>query len=223
MLDATGSVAAQVREEPVSPYGYTDDELALRGRAWRFLTPAHERAIFDRAVAELAAKRVLPPELALQDPASYHRALMSDGSVSPSSRYRRVGEDAAADARLLPAFAEAARRVAVADGVRLKALGHARTLAPADVENARARAAENVCLLGLVRTALGNRIDGYRFALEHLVVETPQADAVPVERSIATLSRTMAALGDIDTISGCMGAPALPASGIAVPPLVLKG
>ena len=187
LLGATGSVVAAGRGEPVSVFDYTDDERELRNRAWRFLVPAHEYAWFERAVADLAAKRILPAEARGGDPAIYFNALLSDGAISPASRYRRVSEDAAADARLLPKVTEVAARVFTADSVRLKALGYARTVSPADIANAEARVAENRCLLSWVAFGLETRIAEYRHALEHLVIETPQAQAVPAERSLAFL------------------------------------
>jgi hypothetical protein len=198
LLETGGSVVAARRGEPVSPYGYTDDERELRDRAWRFLVPAHEYAWFERVLADLAAKRVLPPGARGGDPAVYFDALLSDGGISPASRYRRLSEDAAADARLLPKLTDIAARVFTADGVRLKALGYARTVSPADIANAQARVAENRCLLSWVAFGLDTRIAEYQYALEHLVIETPQAQAVPAERSLAFLAASRPALARLD-------------------------
>ena len=198
LLETGGSVVAAGRGEPVSPYGYTDDERELRNRAWRFLVPAHEYAWFERVLADLAAKRILPPGVRGGDPAVYFDALLSDGAISPASRYRRLSEDAAADARLLPKLTDIAARVFTADGVRLKTLGYARTVSPADIVNAEARVAENRCLVSWVAFGLETRIAEYRYALEHLVIETPQAQAVPAERSLAFLESVRPALARFD-------------------------
>jgi hypothetical protein len=188
ILTETGAIAASIRREPVSLYSFTDDEKELRDRAWRFLVPAHEFAWFERALGDLSAKRVLPPGIPGADPTVYHRALLSDGAVSPASRYRRLGEDAAADARLLPALTAVANRVLAADGVRLKTLNYAQHVEPVDVANAHARVAENRCLVAWVVFGLEGRIANYRHALEHLVIETPQAHAIPAERSVTFLA-----------------------------------
>ncbi len=198
LLETGGSVVAARRGEPVSPYGYTDDERELRNRAWRFLVPAHEYAWFERVLADLAAKRILPPGARGGDPATYFDALLSDGAISPASRYRRLSEDAAADARLLPKLTDIAARVFTADGVRLKTLGYARTVSPADIVNAETRVAENRCLVSWVAFGLDTRIAEYRYALEHLVIETPQAQAVPAERSLAFLEAGRPALARFD-------------------------
>ncbi|MGA0595526.1 hypothetical protein [Enterovirga sp. CN4-39] len=231
LLQATGSVAAAGRGEPVSPYGYTDDEREFRNRAWRFLVPAHDFAWFERALADLAAKRVLPPGAGAGDPTIYHRALLSDGAISPASRYRRLSDDAAADARLLPKLLDVASRVFTADAVRLKTLNHAVAISPADIANAEARVAENRCLLAWVAFGLEQRIIEYRYALEHLVIETPQSDAVPAERSLTFLEsrRALLARFDVPPLLGppCSRAgsvqPAIEAAPEPAPPLVLKG
>ena len=197
-MAGTGSVVARERGEAVSAFPYTDDEELLRDRAWRFLTPAHERAYFQSAMSELVATRVLPARWGGEARESYHDALVSDGAISPASRYRRLGEDAAVDARLLDPFARVASRVLAADRVRLGALAHARHVLPDDIENAEARVVENRCLIAWVREGVTRRAESYAEALEHLVIETPQVQAVPAER---TLGGFTAARGILDGLS----------------------
>jgi hypothetical protein len=230
LLETTGSVAAAARGEPVSPYGYTDDERELRDRAWRFLVPAHDFAWFERALADLAGKRILPPGIRGGDPTVYHRALLSEGAISPASRYRRLSEDAAADARLLPKLVDVASRVFTADGVRLKTLRYAGSVSPADIANAEMRVAENRCLVSWIAFGLDQRLAEYRYALEHLVIETPQAQAVPAERSLAFLEAQRPALARFDVpplfdppCAGERPPPAPVAVETAPLPLVRKG
>ena len=185
VLPATGSLAADVRGEPVSYYVHTDDEGELRDRAWRFVMPAHERSWFDRIVANLVRTRVLPPELRPADVTAYHRALMSGSFRSPASRYRRLSEDAVADAKLIGPFAAVAARVIAADGARLRGLAYVRHLDEVQVDQALARVTENRCLIAWVRDETLARLESYRYALEHLFIEAPQNEAVPAERSLA--------------------------------------
>ena len=209
IVSTTGTVAAGAREEPVSPFPLTDDEEDLRGRAWRFLTPAFERNRFARALAELTATRVLPVEAQPGDVAAYFRSLETEERRSPVSRYRRLSEDVAADGRLLGPLADVASRVLEADRVRWRTLDYAHEVAPADVAGARARIAENRCLVAWVLVDLDRRLLSYRYALEHLVIETPQADAVPPERALSRLRDARSVLlalgvGPIDV--ACAGA-----------------
>lgn len=196
-MAGTGAVVARERGEAVSAFPFTDDEELMRERAWRFLTPAHERAYFQGVLAELVATRILPARWGGEDRAGYHDALVSGAALSPASRYRRLAEDAAADARLLDPFARVASRVLAADRVRLAALAHARRTDPSDVENAEARVVENRCLVAWVREGVARRADSYAEALEHLVIETPQVQAVPAERTLGGLA---AARGILDAL-----------------------
>jgi hypothetical protein len=232
---ATGAVSAAERGAPVSPFPFTDDEQEMRGRAWRFLTPAQERAYFDQVVAQLVATRIAPPTMFAPDISAYHRALVSAGAVSPANRYRRLADDVMADVRLVEPFARVAARVLTADRVRLRSLSYTHELAPADIANAEARVAENRCVIAWVIAGLAWHQRQYRFSLEHLVIETPQGDAVPVERALPMLAQSAAALERLGILpvdgAACAGqdAPAPPAELVGAPPpapplpLVRKG
>ena len=177
-----------MRHEPVSGFVHTDDERELRDRAWRFLTPAHERAVFDRALAELTRTRILPAILHPGDRDAYFDALMRGPLASPVSRYRRLGEDVVADAKLVGPFAITAARVNAADDVRLRALPHIRDLSEGEIREAAARVAENRCLIAWVRIETARRTAAYAYALEHLLIEAPQKEAVTAERALAALN-----------------------------------
>lgn len=191
---ATGSLAARVRGEPVSNFIFTDDEKELRDRAFRFLSPAHERAWFERVVAELARTGILPAAAHPSDPIGYHQALMAGPLRSPVSRYRRLSEDAAADIKLIGPFEATAAKVLNSDVIRLRSLAYVRDLGPDQVENATARVTENRCLIAWVVLATAERANAYRYALERLVIEAPQTEAVPVERTLEALDRRRASL-----------------------------
>ena len=193
-LPATGSLAAEARGEPVSDYVHTDDERELRDRAWRFVMPAHERSWFERIIANLVRTRVLPADLRPADITAYHRALMGSSFRSPASRYRRLSEDAVADAKLIGPFAAVAARVIAADGARLRGLAHVRHLERHQMDDALARVDENRCLIAWVRDETLARLESYRYALEHLFIEAPQNEAVPAERSLAKLAAHRATL-----------------------------
>jgi hypothetical protein len=182
VLPATGSLAAQARREPVSHYAYTDDEDELRDRAWRFTMPAQERFWFESVIIELVRTRILPVTVAPHDKASYYRALMHETFRSPASRYHRIAEDVGADARLIGPFATVAKRVLAADRVRLRSLAFVQDLAEDDAYQAAARVAENRCVIAWVRRETAQRVESYRYALEHLLIEAPQNEAVTVER-----------------------------------------
>lgn len=188
ILPATGSIAARSRGEPVSGFAFTDAEDELRDRAWRFLMPAKERSAFDTLLADLVRTRVRPASDRPFDPSGYHDALLGEPFVSPASRFRRIGEDAEADARLIGPFAGVARHVLDADRLRLRSLPFVAQVTGSEVADATARAAENRCLIAWVRHAAGERVASYRYAVEHGFIEMPQVQALDAERAIGSLS-----------------------------------
>ena len=187
LIDAAGTVAAHERGEPASLFPFTEDERALRDRAWRFLMPARERSLFDAALDNLTRARVLPASWRLSDPAAYYEAITGVPFRSAISRYRRLSDDLVADGRLIPAFAETAARVVRADLTRLQSLPFITTLDDRDVRSAAMRVAENRCLIAWVRLETGARSASYRYALEHLLVAAPEEEAIATERSLAFL------------------------------------
>jgi hypothetical protein len=198
VLPATGSITSQVTGEvtgqTVSSFTLTDDEKELRDRAWRFLMPAHERSWFASILSNLARTRILPPTVNPTGVETYHRALVSGAARSPASRFRRLAEDAVVDRKLIAPFAVVATKVMAADVVRLRALSHVAFLTHADADDAVARVAENRCLIDWVRYETHARLEQYRYALEHLFIETPQGEAVPAERALAALAAQRQAL-----------------------------
>jgi hypothetical protein len=187
ILPTAGNVAAQDRGEPVSAFPLTDAEQELRSRSWRFLTPAHDRAWFDRELADLTRTRVLPTSDHPSDPRIYYQALVGEPFASPASRFRRIGDDAEADRRLLDPFGAVAARVIAADHARLRSLAFVHDLTQDQVADASARVIENRCLIAWVRAELRERTDSYRYALEHAFIAMPQEQAAETERSVKAL------------------------------------
>ncbi|TDR88946.1 hypothetical protein [Enterovirga rhinocerotis] len=210
-VEATGSLAARSRGEPVSSNMLTDDEQELRDRAWRFLVPARSRPWLDRAIAELVATRVLAPDMIEPDPTAYFRGLRETAGRSPVSSYRKLSEDASGDRHLVPGFARVASRVLAADRARLAALATTPGVSVREDGNARARVAENRCLVAWVSAAAGFRARAYRYALDHLFIEAPGHDAVPTERAIEGLVASRRALD-------ALGVPPLAAAACAGEP-----
>ncbi len=104
-----------------------------------------------------------------------------------------------------------AARVASADAVRLRSLAYVRDLGEGELHAAVDRVAENRCLVAWVRAELTQRSASYRFALEHLLIETPQGHAVPTERALARFDAHLVAIGVAPVaLDGCAGDAILP-------------
>ena len=187
VLPFAGLVAAASREEAVSYYIFTNDETELRDRAWRFLMPAQERAFFQTQVAELARTRILPRMSRLWGDDSYFNTLRGSRGASPSPLFRRIGEDAAADRKLIPVFINLGQKVLASDVARLGLLVHVKDLDEEQVANAAARVVENRCLIAWVYAEAQGRAVRYRYALERLAIEAPQREAAFAEREVLAL------------------------------------
>ncbi|WP_430911288.1 hypothetical protein [Methylobacterium sp. sgz302541] len=228
LVETTGTLAARTRGEPASAFAFTDDETVLRDRAWRFLMPAFTRDAFLDVLANLTRTRVLPPSWRWPEVADYHDSLMAGAFRSPVSRYRRLGDDIVADGRLIPLFAATAQRVIDADALRLRSLPFVKTLEDDDVREAAMRVGENRCLIAWVRLAAAERAEGYRYALEHLLIEVPGTEAVAAERALTGLAGRRALLDPLlppDAAIRCGLAPGATAAASLPPPaapLVVK-
>jgi hypothetical protein len=205
-----GKGMATVREEPVSWSLLTDDEQELRNRAYRFLTPAKEQWGYERQIADLAVKRVIPGNMVPKDPTAYHRAIQSSGDISPRARYQRLREDIDNDRILLGRYVAVACRVQEMDVIRLKALEKMDEPGEFQAAQARARVAENEALTAWVFEETVYRLASYRYSLENLVIESPDRDAIKVERVLTAFDADRAGLERCGRRGGVTVSPAGP-------------
>lgn len=209
MLPVVGTAAGALRGEPQSWYAYTDDEREMRDRAWRFVMPAHDKAMFERALGEMAYAGILPAGMPDEDPAGYLSTLRMQGGRSPVSRFRRLGEDILGDRTLIPPFCAVAQRVLDADATRRRTIPLVNDLNELERASAAARMEENRRLIAWVGQRFSARERAFRYALEHLVVETPQVQAIEPERALVVLREAGACIGALDL----RGSPAIAAPG----------
>ncbi|MCJ2059871.1 hypothetical protein MKL09_25485 [Methylobacterium sp. J-048] len=223
LIDTTGSFSSRDRGRLLLESGLTDDEQALRDRAWRFVQPASTFSAFQDALLGLASAHATPT-WRFDEVGAYYDALTAEPSRSPVSRYRQLADDATADARLIPIFTALAARVIDADSARLRSLPYAKTLDDADIRLAAQRVAENRCLIAWVRIETGLRLARYRYALEHLFAAAPAKDSVSAERSLAMLAARRNLLDPLlpaDAAARCsLEAAIVPVA--EAPPLVVK-
>jgi hypothetical protein len=179
-----GTSASALRGEPASFSMLTDDEQELRNRAYQFLMPARERIFFDRQLADLVRTRILPGDALGFDVSAYYQALWLRSDRSPRARYQQLREDMENDRLLMGPFVAVACRVKETDGIRVKAMERLPEVAEVVRISAQNRVAENEELVRWVYGSLDNRVQSYRFALQNLVVETPDRDGIKVEREL---------------------------------------
>lgn len=241
ILPTAGIFSARLRGEPASWYALTEDEKELRNRSWRFLMPETDAPSLTQMQDHLAFHRLLPPRES--DPTLYHRTIMggphlgSTVGYSPAwrvwtggqsfesltSRYNRTRDAIMADHQLIPHFKLVAAQVIQADHVRARSLHHVAMLTVEQKDEAIRRICENARIIARVHWAFHDRAIQYRYALEHLLVEGPEREAIPAERTLMAYEADIGRFRKATTIpTDCLEPVEMPEA-IAPRPLVRKG
>jgi hypothetical protein len=178
--------------QPTSPsrYSLTDDERALRDLAYPLIEPPYDRHQWYSVAGEYGV--IGAEHRGAFDRAAYWNHLVAVRYRSPAARYAQLTDDIRNDVTRLPQFFETAARVLDIDAKRRKSLAFVSRLAPEERENALRRIRENAAIVALVRGSLAERVAGYSFALERLVIQTPSMQAAGVERDLNRLQARIA-------------------------------
>jgi hypothetical protein len=188
--DWVGREAVEVQGIPPSQFQVTDDERQLRDLAYPLIQPSYGR---HRPWSVFGEYGVAQSKYFTEfDRSAYATHLMGDRYRSPAARYARLSDDINNDATRLPAFFETAGRVLDIDSKRRRSMAYIGDLGPDERANALSRMDENASIIEVVRTRLGERVSGYRFALERLVIMTPMPQAADVERRLNHLDAMVA-------------------------------
>jgi hypothetical protein len=175
-----------------SPSGFTltDDERQLRDLAYPLIEQPYDRQQWYSVAGEWGF--IGADHRGKFDRTAYATHLFGSRYRSPTARYARMTEDIRDDTTRLPQFFETAGRVLDIDQKRRKSLAYISSLSEHERNEALRRVYTNQQLISMVRTKLGQRVEGYRFALERLVIITPSSEAVEVERSLNHLQEQIA-------------------------------
>ena len=175
-----------------SPSGFTltDDERQLRDLAYPLIEQPYDRQKWYSVAGEWGF--IGSNHRVEFDRTAYATHLFGDRYRSPTARYAKLTEDIRDDTTRLPQLFETAGRVLDIDQKRRKSLAYVSSLSEHERNEALRRIYTNQQLVLMVRTKLGQRVQGYRFALERLVIMTPSSEAVEVERSLNHLQEQIA-------------------------------
>lgn len=195
LMPKIGKIAASQRHEPRSDLDMTDDEKELRRRSWVIVMPNGPRPDYERALVELRRTRILPAHWTQLDRTTYALRLSAEPHASATSRYMRLRDDIEKDRAMIPSFFQLAAQVMEMDAVRERTLDSLAVIAPRERENAMARIAENRIVIWWTHQELKERANRYAYALERLLIETPDRSAIVVERSLMAFSAQVAAIG----------------------------
>jgi hypothetical protein len=188
--DWLGLDAIAGRPTMPSSFELTDDERQLRDLAYPLIEQPYDRQQPYSVAGEYGV--IGSNHRVGYDRTNYANHLFGTRYRSPAARYSQITDDIRNDITRLPQFFETAARVLDIDQKRRKSLSYIADLSPGERENALRRVNENTLLVSLVRAKLDERVTGYRFALERLVVMTPSPQAIEVERSLSQLQSQIA-------------------------------
>jgi hypothetical protein len=188
--DWVGSAAiAGIKTSP-SKLPLTDDERSLRDLAYPLIQPPYDRQQWYAVFGEYGL--IKSDHQKTFDRAAYANHLLATRDRSPSARYSRLIDDIHNDTERLPQFFETATRVLDMDRKRRESMAYVSALSKHERNEALRRNYVNASIVLLVRTKLNQRVAGYRFALERLVIMTPSQQAVEAEQALNRLQAQIA-------------------------------
>ncbi len=175
-----------------SPSGFTltDDERQMRDLAYPLIEQPYNRQQWYSIAGEYGV--IGYDHRGPYDRTAYATHLFGSRYRSPTARYERLTDDIRNDMTRLPQFFETAARVLDMDDKRRKSMAYVSPLSAHERNEALRRIYANQRIVAMVRTKLDQRISGYRFALERLVIMTPSQEAVDVERSLNQMQAEVA-------------------------------
>jgi hypothetical protein len=129
----------------------------------------------------------IKPDRRTVDTTRYAKCLLSFEFRSPAARYAQLTDDIRNDITRMPQFFETAGRVLDMDQKRQKSVAYVSAVSLSELKNAQQRMRENKSIVALVHAKLTQRAASCHYALERLVIATPSALAVDVERAVTQM------------------------------------
>jgi hypothetical protein len=181
--EATGSVGLSA-----SKFQLTDEEHQLRDLAYPLIEPPHSRPAWKSVFGDYKPIPAPWRQTPAFDRTAYGRLLIDEPHRSYTSRYANLMDDIRDDlTRFEPFYANAARVIDL-DNKRSASLQVISGLTPRERADAMARMDENRLIVQWVQQCLEQRVSSYRWALERLVIQTPDNMAADVDRLIGELA-----------------------------------
>ena len=187
VIPAKGAVVDADGKAKVAAILLTDAERDMRARIWRFLTAPHSYDWFADTAAQLQAAGTAKASGKPARTDRYYTWLHKGEYGSAAVRYNRLSADIDDDLQTLPAAFASICSVEQLDRQRGLAANQLDLEAPINA-GAAARQHENRDLADRFARALRNRYDSYQFALDHLLVEAPDAAARGIDAQLGSLA-----------------------------------
>jgi len=182
-LEATSSVALHP-----SRFQLTDEERQLRDVAYPLIEPPHSRPAWKSVFGDYQPLPSPWRQGPSFDRTAYGRALIDEPHRSHASRYAQLIEDVRNDITRFEVFYASAVKVLDLDRRRNASLSRISELSPRERADAVARMQENSLIVQWVQQCLERRVSSYRWAVERLVLQAPDAMAAEADRLIGELA-----------------------------------
>jgi hypothetical protein len=181
--EATGSVGLTPSQFQLSEY-----ERQLRDLAYPLIEPPRSRPAWKSVFGDYQPLPSPWRQQVVFDRTAYGRTLIDEPHRSHTSRYQQLIEDVRDDITRFELFFASAWRVIELDRKRSASLKMVSELSPREHADAIARMEENTLIVQWVQQCLERRISSYRWALERLVIQTPDNFAADADRLIGQLA-----------------------------------
>jgi hypothetical protein len=205
VMPMIGKARAYNQKEPVSAFNLTDEEQEMRDRVWHYLVSPDAFDWFGDNIVELQRTRIAPLSNKPMRTDLYYAWLHNQQFASSHTRYLRIGDNVQSDIELMP---EVFRSICVVTQIdRQRGIASNQLNLEAKMSsNAAARYDENRMVIGWFVRSVRNRYDSFDYALNHLLVETPHKEAVPVNDLMNQLAMYVA---QAEAGNFCAGAPGM--------------
>ncbi len=182
-VEATGSIGVRA-----SDFQLTESERLLRDLAYPVIEPPRSRPAWKGVFGDYEPIPSPWRQKPIFDRTAYGRHLIDEPHRAHTSRYGQLIEDVRNDLTRFDPFYSAARQVFDLDAKRNASLRYVSELTPRERDDAIARMRENALIVEWVQQCWERRIASYRWALERLVIHTPDALAAEADRLIGQLA-----------------------------------
>lgn len=171
-------------------FNYTNDERELRNMTWRLMQAPHVGNWIDTTSEWI---RSLPyyddrkyKERGIH---RYYRLLRREPYRSSDARYARIADDALKDKALVTPLFYKAKTVFNADNKRLHAIRRMQgDILPGRLNEAHERMNDNRSIVAAAVAAMDYRIQSYRYAIDHLMIETPSEYGIQARSAVEELA-----------------------------------
>ena len=181
--EATASVGVHP-----SQFQLSENERQLRDYAYPLIEPPHSRPAWKSVFGDYTTIATPWRQAPVFDRTAYGRALIDEPHRTHASRYSQLIDDVRDDITRFELFYSTAVRVLDLDRKRNATMAHMSELSPREHADAVSRMQENALIVEWVQQCLERRVSSYRWALERLVLQAPDAMAADADRLIGELA-----------------------------------